>query len=214
MTLRIVLADDHKLFMQGLMTLLEGEPEFQVVGTAANGAEVVELVRRTLPDVVIMDVDMPELDGIEATRAIIGEGMTVKVVALSMHDNKYHVLHMLEAGALGYILKDTIFEDLVKAVKVVAKGESYLSPRIARVVIREMSRLQESAEGALETLTIREQEVLKGIAEGKRSRDIGSDLFISEKTVENHRKNIMTKLNIHSIAELTKFAIKHNLTDL
>ncbi|MBU1238385.1 response regulator transcription factor [Myxococcota bacterium] len=214
MTLRIVLADDHKLFMQGLMTLLEGDPEFVVVGEASNGVEVVEMVKEKTPDVVIMDVDMPELDGIEATRAIIEGGFAAKVVALSMHDSKYHVLHMLEAGALGYILKDTIFEDLVKAVKVVAKGESYLSPKIARVVIREMSRFPETEQRDFSTLTTREQEVLKGIADGKRSKDIGGDLFISEKTVENHRKNIMTKLNIHSIAELTKFAIRNNLTDL
>ena len=214
MTCKIILADDHRLFVQGLVTLLESDPEFQVAGVATSGDEVIRMAHAEKPDVIIMDVDMPGTDGIEATRTIIEGGLDTRIVALSMHDSKYHVLHMLEAGASGYILKDTAFEDLVKAVKVVVGGESYLSPRIAKVVIREMSRQADAKRSTVETLTTRELQVLKCIAEGMRSKDIGSELYISDKTVENHRKNIMTKLDIHSIAELTKFAIRNNLTDL
>jgi two-component system, NarL family, response regulator NreC len=214
LTIRIVLADDHRLFIQGLVTLIENDPDFEVVGVARNGKEAIEIVGLEKPDVVIMDVDMPEIDGIEATIEIVASYPETKVVALSMHDGKFHVLHMLEAGASGYILKDTLFEDLAGAVKVVARGESFLSPKIARIVIKEMAGSVAKKQIKLDSLSTREQEVLSYIADGDKSREIGGKLFISSKTVENHRKNIMTKLNIHSIAELTKFAIKNDLTDL
>ncbi len=215
MSVRIILADDHKLFCEGLSSMLEGQPELEVIATAPDGHAVLQLARELSPDVVIMDIGMPNLNGIEAARKIAAENPAIKTIALSMHSDKRFVVEMFKAGASAYLLKDCNFEELTGAISAVMKGNHYISPAVAKVVIKDyVKNLQEEGPSAFTVLTAREREVLQILAEGKTTNQIAAALFVSEKTVESHRRQIMSKLGIHSIAGLIKYAIREGLTSL
>jgi DNA-binding NarL/FixJ family response regulator len=215
MSIKILLADDHKITRQGLRSLLEKESDMEVVAEAEEGRTAVCLVRELSPDVVVMDVSMPDLNGMEATRQIVAELPNVKVIALSMHSDNLFVSEMLKSGASGYLLKDCAFEELARAIHVVVEGKTYLSPAISGVVVDDyLHHLARTESTSSEVLTDREREVLQLIAEGNSTKQIALKLHISVKTVETHRRQIMSKLNIHTIAELTKYAIRQGLTFL
>jgi DNA-binding NarL/FixJ family response regulator len=215
MSVKILLADDHKITRQGLRSLLEKEPDMEVVAEAEEGRTAVRLVRELLPDVVVMDVSMPDLNGMEATHQIVTEHPNVKVIALSIHSDNLFVSEMLKSGASGYLLKDCAFEELASAIHVVVDGKTYLSPAVSGVVIDDyLHHLARTESPSSEVLTDREREVLQLIAEGKSTKQVALKLHISVKTVETHRRQIMSKLNIHTIAELTKYAIRQGLTSL
>jgi DNA-binding NarL/FixJ family response regulator len=189
--------------------------DMEVVGEADNGRDTLRLVQQLSPLVVVMDISMPDLNGIEATRQIMAESPGVKVVALSMHSDSFFVLNMLKAGACGYLLKDCAVEELVKAIRTVVANKTYLSPGISDIVIKDLVNGYSMIEGsAFSILTNREREVLQLMAEGKSTNSIAERLCVSSKTVETHRKQIMTKLDIHSVAELTKYAVRQGLTSL
>jgi DNA-binding NarL/FixJ family response regulator len=215
MTVTILIADDHKILREGLRSLLEKQSGFAVVAEAEDGLTAFEGVRKHKPDIAILDIGMPGLNGIEVTRKILSETKQTKVIALSMHADRRFVMGVLEAGGTGYLLKDSAFAELVTAVTAVAKGKTYLSPSIAETVVR--SSLEKSdlkGQAAIAVLSAREREVLQMIAEGRSTKEISFKLFVSTKTVETHRKQIMDKLNIHTIAGLTKYAIREGLTSL
>ena len=215
MSIRILLADDHKITRQGLRSLLDKQSDMEVVAEAEEGRTAVRLVRELLPDVVIMDVSMPDLNGMEAARQITREFGNVKIVALSMHSDSLFVTEMLKSGALGYLLKDCAFEELARAIRTVVAGKTYLSPSISGVVVDDyLHRLSKADFSGLDVLTSREREVLQLLAEGKSTKQIALKLHISVKTVETHRRQIMNKLDIHTVAELTKYAIRKGLTSL
>ncbi len=213
--MKILLADNHKLFCDGLRTLFAKQPGVQIVGEANNGRMAVRLARELSPDLVVMDIGMPELNGMDATRQIRSELPRVKVLAVSMHSDRQYVAGMLAAGASGYVIKDSAFEDLAQAVQVVMSGGRYLSPEIVGVVVEDyVQRLAPAPGSSVAKLSEREREVLQLMAEGHGTGEIAGRLHVSRKTVETHRKNIMLKLELHSIAELTKFAIREGLTSL
>lgn len=213
MPIKIILADDHKIVRQGLRTMLEKESDIEVMGEADDGRMAVRLARELSPQVVIMDVGMPDLNGIEATRQVLAECPGIKVIALSMHSDRRFVMNMLKAGASGYLLKDSAFEELATAIRMVLTNKIYLSTEIANVVIKDY--LQGGGdESVFSVLSPREREVLQLMAEGKSSRQIADHLNISVKTVETHRMQIMHKLQIFSVAELTKYAIREGLSSL
>ena len=215
MSIRILLADDHKITRQGLCSLLGEQADMEVVAEAEEGRTAVRLVRELLPEVVIMDVSMPDLNGIEATRQIVGEFNDVKIIALSMHSDTLFVSEMLRSGASGYLLKDCAFEELAQAIRTVVAGKIYLSPAISGVLVDDyLHRMSRADFSGSDVLTDREREVLQLIAEGKSTKQIALKLHISVKTVETHRRQIMNKLNIYSVAELTKYAIRKGLTSL
>jgi len=215
MSIRIILADDHKITRQGLRSLLDKQPGMEVVAEAEEGRATLRLVRELSPDVVIMDVTMPDLNGIEATRQIVGEFDNVKIIALSMHSDALFVTEMLKSGASGYLLKDCAFEELARAIRTVVAGKTYLSPTISGVVVDDyLHRLSKIDFSDSEVLTDREREVLQLIAEGNSTKRIALKLHISVKTVETHRRQIMNKLDIHTVAELTKYAVRKGLTSL
>ena len=211
--IRVLLADDQQIMRQGLRALLESEKGFQVIGEAPDGRQAVKLACQLTPDVVVMDIGMPDLNGIEATRQILAKEPAVKVVALSMHSDKQFVAEMLAAGASGYLVKDCAFEQLIDAIRTVLAGRVCLSPAITGVVIEDyVQRVQKDS--PINELTDREREVLQLLAEGTSTKQIASRLNMSVKTAETHRRNIMQKLDLHSVAELTKYAVRHGLTDL
>jgi two-component system response regulator NreC len=215
MSFKVLIVDDHRIMREGLRAMLEKEPDIKVVGDAADGRMAQLLARDLAPDVIIMDVNMPELNGIEATRQITAELRGVKIIALSMHEDRRFVLNMLKAGAAGYMLKDDAFKNLAKAVRMVAAHKTYLSREISDLLendCRSLSTFLESADCQL--LSSREREVLQHVTEGKTSHQIADSLHISVKTVETHRQQVMEKLNIKGVAELTKYAIREGLTSL
>ncbi|HOT10140.1 MAG TPA: response regulator transcription factor [Polyangiaceae bacterium] len=213
--MRILLADNHKLFCEGLRTLFAGQTGVEIVGVATDGRMAVRLARELSPDLVIMDIGMPELNGIDATRQIRSEMPRIKVLAVSMHADRQYVAGMLSAGAAGYVGKDSAFSDLMKAVEMVLGGGCYLSPDVVGVVVDDyVQRLAPVPGTGLAKLSEREREVLQLMAEGYGTIDIGERLHVSRKTVETHRKNIMVKLELHSVADLTKFAVREGLTSL
>jgi len=215
MSTRILLADDHRIVREGLRALIEKQPNMEVVAEAENGRTAVELVQKLHPDVIIMDVAMPDLNGIEATRQIIAKALSVKVIALSMHSDRRFVVEMLRAGASGYLLKDCAFEELVHAIRAVVINRIFLSPKINDIVIKDYLRLFPKTEfSVFSILTPRQRQVLQLLSEGKTTRQIAFHLQVSVKTVETYRQQIMDKLDIHSIAELTKYAIHEGLTSL
>lgn len=212
---RIILADDHKIIREGLRSLLEKQTDMEVVAEAQDGLTTVNLVHKLRPDVVVMDIGMPEMNGIDATAQITSEHKDTKVIALSMHSDRRFVMQMLKAGAAGYLLKDSAFEELVLAIHTVRRNKRYLSPAITDVVIKEYLQNLPTAESTVFTvLTAREREVLQHIAEGKSTKQIAAILGVSVKTVETHRQQVMEKLDMHSIAELTKYAVREGLTSL
>lgn len=215
MSIKILLVDDHKIIREGIRSLLEKQPGMKVVAEADNGLTALQLVQKIVPDMVIMDIGMPDLNGIEATRQIVAKTPGVKVVALSMHLNKRFVVEMLKAGASGYLLKDCAFDELVQAIHAVVAHKTYLSPKIADTMIKDYIRLFPNIDfSVFSILTPREREVLQLLAEGKSTKEIASFLQLSVKTIETYRQQIMEKLDIHSVAELTKYAIREGLTSL
>ena len=213
MSISILLADDHRIIRDGLRSLLSTMPDMEVVGEAENGRQALRIARKYNPDLVIMDISMPDLNGIEATRQILAESPGTKVLALSMHSDRQFVIQMFRAGVSGYLLKNGAFEELVLAIDTVRKNETYLSPKIAGVLVRDLLETTED-NSASSVLTPREREVLQLIAEGRSTKEIASDLNVSVKTVETHRRQIMDKLELRSVAELTKFALREGITDL
>jgi DNA-binding NarL/FixJ family response regulator len=213
MSIKVMIADDHQIVREGLRAMLEKEYDIEVVGEAVDGRMTERLARELVPDVIIMDVAMPDLNGIEATRQIVAELPGVKIIALSMHDDRRFVLNMFKAGAVGYMLKDCAFKDLAKAIRVVMSNKTYLSHEIADIVLKDYLASSSPTESSVfQLLSPREREVLQLLAEGKTSGQIGDNLHISVKTVESHRQQIMIKLKIKSVAELTKYAIREGLT--
>ena len=215
MSVKIILADDHRIMREGLRALLEREAGIEVIAEADNGRTTVELSRELDPDIVVIDIGMPDLNGIDATRQIVSESPAVKVIALSMHSDRKFVREMLSAGASGYLLKDSAFEELGIALTTVINNQTYLSPKIANTVVKDyLGKVEPKESKVSPALTKREREVLQLIAEGKTTKDIASHLYVSIKTIETHRKQIMDKVGLNSVAELTKYAIREGLTSL
>jgi two-component system NarL family response regulator len=206
MAIRVAIAEDQRMVRELLATLLAREPDFQVVGEAASGREALELAERLSPDVLVLDIGLPDLDGVKVARTLRKKASPVKLLALSVHAERHFVRQMLDAGADGYVVKSSALRELVQAIRAVAMGKLYLSPEITR------EALPAGEEGA--PLASRERQVLALLADGKRSSDIGRELHISPATVEAHRRNIMRKLGLHTVAELTKYAIRKGLTSL
>ena len=215
MSIKVLLADDHKIIRDGLRSLIERHPEMEVVGEAEDGRTTVQLARELEPDVVIMDISMPDLNGIDATHQILADVPGIKVIALSMHSDKRFVVGMFKAGASGYLLKDCAFDELEQAVKTVLADQTYLSPKIATVVIKNyVPQVLTDDTSVFSVMTAREREVLQLLAEGKTTKQIASELFLSVKTIETYRQKIMDRLDIHNLADLIKFAIREGLTSL
>jgi DNA-binding NarL/FixJ family response regulator len=215
MSIRILLVDDHQMMRDGLRSILDLEDALDVVGEAGNGYQALELVERLRPDVVVMDIGMKDLNGMEATRQIKARTPETQVIGLSTYSDESYVLGMLEAGASGYVLKEAAFEEMRRAIRAVAGGHHYLSPEIAGSVVASSIR-GASPEGAstASLLAPRERQILQLLAEGHTSSQIGQKLHIATSTVESHRRNIMKKLGLHSVAALTKYAIREGLTSL
>jgi DNA-binding NarL/FixJ family response regulator len=215
MPMKILIADDHRLFRDGLKNLLAKQEEFLVTGEAGDGVEVLAAARRLKPDIVLMDISMPGLNGIEATRQILSEVGGVRVVMLSMHSDRRFVIESLKAGAVGYLLKDSAFEELLLALRSVAANRVYLSRLVNDSVVTEyVSMVKRAPRSAFSLLTGRERQVLQLLAEGKTTKETAVYLGVSVKTIETHRKQIMDKLELHSVAELTKYAVREGLTTL
>jgi len=215
MSIRILLVDDHQIFRDGLRSILDSEDGVEVVGEAGDGRGAVEMARTLAPDVVVMDIGMHGLNGVEATRQIKAAHPGLKVVALSTYSDRSYVLSMLEAGASGYVLKTAAFDEMRRAVQTVAKGKHFLSPDITGLVVDAHVRESSPAGGSAKIpLGAREREILQLLAEGHSSPEIARRLHISTSTVDSHRRNIMRKLDVHSVAELTKYAVREGLTPL
>ncbi|HEY6925620.1 MAG TPA: response regulator transcription factor [Steroidobacteraceae bacterium] len=208
----IFLADDHAVVRDGLATLLDAQPDMEVVGTAANGREAVAAVRRLAPRVVILDISMPELDGIEAARQIVAANPDVQVMILSMHAGSQHIFHALEAGVRGYLLKESASREVIDAVRLVQAGRRYLSPRVAEIVAQGVS--DRSGVSPLGSLSQREREIFKLVADGYSSARIGNMLHLSPKTVDTYRSRLMQKLHVSDLAAVIKLAIQHGVTTL
>jgi DNA-binding NarL/FixJ family response regulator len=208
--IKILVADDHTIVRQGLKLILSSQPDLTVVGEAANGREVVELAQKLKPDIVLLDVAMPELNGIEATKQMMQTNPRLRVLVLSMHKEAVYVREILKAGARGYLLKDVIDTELLNAVRAVARGDGYISPAVSGALL---SDYRQNVTDPADLLTNREREVLQLIAEGKTNKEIANKLNLSVYTVDSHRGKIMEKLNLHNTGELVRFAIKHGLTD-
>ncbi len=212
MSIRILLADDHTLLREGLHALIDEQPDMTVIAKAEDGRTTVELAAKMRPDIIVMDISMPGMNGMEATRQILAKDPGIKVLALSMHTDKRFIAEMLGAGASGYLLKDCAFEELICAIHALADRRTYLSPKISDTVVKDYaSRFSKST---LSVLAPREREVLQLLAEGKSTREIASILQVGVKTVQTYREQIMEKLDIHTVAELTKFAVREGLTSL
>lgn len=207
---RILLADDHAVVRNGFRMILNAQEDMEVVGEAANGRQVIDLAMELQPDLVVMDVTMPELNGIEATRRICETAPRTRVLALSMHKDAVYVREILRAGAKGYLLKDSSEGDLLAAVRAVARGDGYLSPPVADAVLNDYRK---HVTNPLDLLTSREREVLQWIAEGRTNKEIAQGLNLSVYTVEAHRGRIMEKLNLHSTGELVRFAVRNGVID-
>lgn len=215
MATSILLVDDHQLMRDGLCALLEDQQTIEIVGDAANGRDAIEKVGELQPDVVLMDVGLPDLNGIEATRRVKAACTDIRVIALSMHADKRYVVEMFKAGASGYLLKNCASDELVRAIETVNRGAFYLSPSISSVVIEQLTgNVESTAESAYSKLTNREREVLQLLAEGKTSKQIAACLGLAVRTIETHRREIMRKLDLRSVAALTKYAIREGLTSL
>jgi DNA-binding NarL/FixJ family response regulator len=215
MTIRVLLADDHKIVREGLRSLLEKDPGIDVVAMADNGRAALRLTAEHRPDVAVIDIAMPEMNGIEAIRRMSGENPGVRILALSMHSARRFVVEALSGGANGYLLKDCACEELVRAIRVVADNETYLSPKISGLIVKDyVKRLPDSKSREKAILSSREREVLQLIAEGRCTKEIAFSLGLSAKTVETHRRQIMKKLDLHSVAELTRYAIREGITHL
>ena len=210
---RILLADDHTVMRNGLRLLLERQPNLVVIGEASDGRETVRLAESLLPDVVIMDIAMPNLNGIEATRQIVGANPDVAIVILSMHSDESYVIRALKAGARAYLLKDSAEGDLIAAVRAVTEGKSFFSPAISRILVEDYMRQleQKNVEDTYELLTAREREILQLLAEGRMNKEVAAMLHLSVYTVETHRTHILQKLNLHNVPELILYAVRKGI---
>jgi len=212
MSIKVLIVDDHKIMREGLRSLLEKQPEVEVVAEVESAQAAMKLVEETVPDLAIIDVVMPGLNGIETTRRILNKVPNIKVIALSMYSDKRFVMEMLRAGASGYLLKDCAFEELEGAIKAVIENRTYITPRIVDIIVKDyFSQVDKPTSSALAALTSRQYEVLQLLAEGKTTREIAKQMSLSVKTIESHRQQIINKLNIRSIAGLTKYAIREGL---
>lgn len=214
MPIKILIADDHQLFREGLITLLSDASNIEIIGQAENGKEAIQKVRELHPDIVIMDIGMPVINGIEATGILRIEAPNIKVIALTMHSEKHFIKGMLEAGAYGYLFKNCNYDDLIDAINTVYAGKKYLSDEITDFIIHDYIGKQKDAESDDPQLSEREMEILKGFAEGKSSREISEQLFISIKTVGTHKQHIFEKLDLNSTADMVKYAIKKGIISL
>lgn len=215
MAIRIIVADDHDVVRDGLCSLIEREEDMDVIGQADNGRSAVELAGELKPDVIVMDIGMPDLNGIDATRQITAQAPDTKIIALSMHSDSGYVAEMLKAGASAYLTKDEPGKEVVRAIRIVIKKGIYLPPALAGVMVQDYVRQPVGSQGgAFSTLTAREREVLQLLAEGKSIKETAAQLHVSISTIETHRRNLMDKLDIYSVAELTKYAIREGLTSL
>jgi DNA-binding NarL/FixJ family response regulator len=208
----VFVADDHAIVREGLVSLLAAQPDIEVVGSARNGRDALSQVRKLKPQVVILDISMPELDGIEAARQILAETPGLPIIILSMHAGAQHVFHALEAGARGYLLKESAGREIIDAVRVVKTGRRYLSPKVAEIVAEGLG--ERSGVSPLASLSKREREILKLVADGHSSARIGQMLHLSPKTVDSYRSRLMQKLQLADLASLIKFAIQNGLTSL
>lgn len=207
--IRVLLADDHRILRQGVRMLIDSQKDMEVVGEAKTGREAVEEARRLKPDVVVMDVSMPEMNGIEGTRQICDEMKHTRVLALSMHKDAVYVREILRAGARGYLLKDSEDDDLVRAIRCVQRGEAFLSPAISDAVL---SDYRKHVSNPVDLLTSREREILTMVADGKTNKEIANALNLSVYTVESHRGSVMEKLNLHNAGDIVRFALRNGLT--
>ncbi|MEJ2356007.1 MAG: response regulator transcription factor [candidate division WOR-3 bacterium] len=215
MSIKIMVVDEHKILREGLSTLIAKQPEMEIIGEATDGREALQLLEKNTPDLILMDVTMPNLNGIEATRKIKAKKPGIEIIALSLHSDRRYVLGMIDAGASGYLLKECAFEELVRAINTVMSKKKYLSPGISDILIDEYVKKTTTDKPTIYSkLTPREREILQLIAEGKNTKEIARYLFISVKTVETHRRHIKKKLKVDSVAELTKIAIREGLTVL
>ena len=213
--IKVVVADDHTILRQGIKALLDNQEGIEVVGEAKDGREAIKTIEELSPDVILMDIAMPGLNGLEATRRIKKKFPKVKVVVLTMHANEEYIFQILNAGADGYLVKETAFQDLISAINAVHKGEAFMSPSISKKVMTDyIQRAQGEEKVGFDTLTTREREILQLVAEGNSNKKIAEALFISPKTVETHRAHIMDKLNIHDRAGLIKYAIRKGMINL
>jgi two-component system, NarL family, response regulator NreC len=208
--IKILLADDHTIVRQGLKLILSAHADMQVLAEAANGREAVELAAKLHPDIVLMDVAMPEMNGIEATRQMVAANTRIRILVLSMHKESVYVREILRAGARGYILKDAIDTELLTAIRSVARGDGYISPAVSGALLNDF---RGNAANPIDLLSPREREVLQLIAEGKTNKEIATRLNLSVYTVDSHRGKVMEKLNLHSTGELVRFAMKQGLVD-
>ena len=211
--MKILIADDHGVMREGLKILIDNQPGMEVVGQAENGRNAIQLAEQLSPDVILMDITMPDLNGVEAARLILKANPDIRIIALSVHSDRNFVTEMLKAGASGYVLKACLFDEVLRAIQTVGAGGRYLSPKVTDVVLEDyvqyMTAAEESAEGRL---TERERQVVQLLAEGKSAKQVAVTLHVSPKTVDSNRRQIMNKLGIFSMAELTKYAIREGLT--
>ena len=215
MSLRILVVDDHTIVREGLRALIDKEADMQVINEAGTGVEAHRIARNCHHDVIVMDISMPDMNGIDATRLILRDCPGSRILALSMEADRRFVVEVLKAGASGYLLKDVAFSELATAIRTVAAGETYLAPKVTEVIVREyLQRIPEGEALTCESLTSREREILRMIADGRNPKEIAHAGNVSIKTIENQRNAIMKKLNLFSIAELTKYAIREGLTRL
>ncbi|MCL4842508.1 MAG: response regulator transcription factor [Bryobacteraceae bacterium] len=208
--IRVLLADDHAVVRQGFRLILSSQPDIEVLAEAGNGRQAVELATRLKPDVAVVDVSMPELNGIEATRRIVESSPHTRILALSMHKDAVYVREILRAGARGYLLKDAVDTEFLTAIRAIARGDGYLSPAVSGAVLDDYRR---NVSDPLDLLTSREREVLQMIAEGKTNKEIANLLSLSVYTVDAHRGRLMEKLNVHSVTELVRFAVRKGIVD-
>lgn len=206
--IRVLLADDHAILRKGVRMLIDSQPDLEVVGEAKTGREAIDEARKLKPDVVVMDVSMPELNGIEGTRQICDELTQTRVIGLSMHRDSVYVRELLRAGARGYLLKDSEDDDLLRAIRAVSRGEAFLSPAVSDAVLTDYRK---HVTNPVDLLTSREREVLSLIAEGKTNKEIANALNLSVYTVESHRGSVMEKLNLHNTGDIVRFALRNGL---
>lgn len=209
----VIFVDDHEVFHACIRHLFDLQDNMKMLAVANNGRTAVKLARELSPDVVVMDISMPGLNGIDATSKILAENPDIKIIALSMHSERHIILQILRAGARGYVLKDSAFDELVTAIQAVVEGSMYLSPKITGVVLEDTLQRSEAPESTT-SLSVREREVLQLIAEGRSTREIADELNLSVKTIETHRAQIMKKLKIGTLAELIKYAVREGITSL
>jgi len=215
MTVRILIADDHQVVRDGLKALLDDPPKYRVIGTACDGREAASMARKLNPDVVIIDIAMPELNGVDATKRMLADMPQLRIIALSMHSDKRYISGMLQAGALGYVRKESAFEEIAAAVDAVSQGNVFLGEGVAGVVVNDYRQMMARRDpGESDPLSVREREVLQLLAEGKKTGEIAARLHVSNKTVETHRRQIMSKLDLDSVAALTKYAIRQGFISI